>query len=212
MTDVTPGVAATAVAAAYSQKTDPGRGRWMQTYRGQPFYLQSPHPAEINPVDIAHALSNICRYGGHSKTFYSVAQHSVLVSEIVVEHWLADHGAMPRRDLALAALLHDAAEAYVGDVVKPLKMAISSSYASIERLVEDAIAERFALGNLLRHPLIKSADRIALATERRDLLNPGPFVWTDVPDPLPSIIDAWSPVEAKDRFLARFQALTEVQP
>ena len=73
---------------------------WIQTYSGKKFWLDPPMWDQIDIIDIAHALSMTCRYGGHSKFFYSVAQHCCLMSRLV-----------PKR-LALAALLHDAVEAY----------------------------------------------------------------------------------------------------
>ncbi len=87
-----------------------GRGGYsMQTFSRTMFYPLDPHPEDVHIVDIAHALANICRFGGHAKRFYSVAQHSVLVSRIV------------EPEDALHGLMHDAAEAYVGDVVRPIK-------------------------------------------------------------------------------------------
>jgi hypothetical protein len=91
------------------QATRDRRGDWMQTFTGRAFYPLDPRPEDIDPVDIAHALSLICRYGGHSSRFYSVAEHCVLMSHAVApEH-------------ALWALLHDATEAYLGDMIRPLK-------------------------------------------------------------------------------------------
>lgn len=85
------------------------RSDWMQTYTGRVFWPLEPRPEDVDIVDIAHALANLCRYGGHSKVFYSVAHHSVLVSQIV-----------PPAD-ALWGLMHDSAEAYVIDLIRPIK-------------------------------------------------------------------------------------------
>jgi hypothetical protein len=89
-------------------------GPFIQTLSGRRVNPFDASPADIDPADIAQALSNLCRFGGHSRAFYSVAQHSVIVSDL-----LADTGAAP--DAVLAALLHDAAEAYLGDLPHPLK-------------------------------------------------------------------------------------------
>src|SRR4051812_20612492 len=85
------------------------RGDWMQTYTGRAFWPLDAQPEDVDPLDIAAALSMLCRYGGHVSRFYSVAEHCLLMSEAVApEH-------------ALWALLHDATEAYMGDMVRPLK-------------------------------------------------------------------------------------------
>src|SRR5689334_2642685 len=108
------------------------RGDWMQTFTGRRFYPLSPRPGEIDPADIAHALSLLCRYGGHVDRFYSVAEHCVLMSQAVAP------------EDALAALLHDATEAYVVDVPRPLKRQLAG-YREIEEQVWFAIAYRFRL-------------------------------------------------------------------
>ena len=81
----------------------------MVTYTGKEFYPLDPNPADIDIKDIAHALSNCCRFAGHIKSFYSVAQHSVIVSELC------------EPENALAGLLHDASEAYLSDIARPVK-------------------------------------------------------------------------------------------
>lgn len=128
------------------------------TRSGLQINLLRPDPACIHLEDIAHALGNLCRFTGHTRQFYSVAQHSVHVSHLVPpEH-------------ALAALLHDATEAYLGDVSSPLKHQLPA-YREIEARMESAIATRFGL-TLPLHPSIKAADLVALATEKRDLMAP----------------------------------------
>ena len=82
---------------------------WFLTTTGRQFWPASPDPEQIQIEDIAHALSNLCRFGGHTREFYSVAQHSVLVSQNVPD------------DLRLVGLMHDATEAYCGDMIRPLK-------------------------------------------------------------------------------------------
>jgi hypothetical protein len=123
---------------------------------GAYFDLARPDPASVDIEDIAHALSLLCRFTGHCPRFYSVAQHSWEMSwNIASEH-------------ALAALLHDASEAYLGDVSAPLK-ALPPEYRALEERVQRAIAERFSLPWPFPEE-VKRADLRMLATERRDLL------------------------------------------
>jgi hypothetical protein len=171
------------------------RGDWMQTYSGRRFYPMNPRPSEIDPVDIAHALSLLCRYGGHVDRFYSVAEHCVLMSNAVApEH-------------ALAALLHDATEAYVCDVPRPLK-AYLDAYREIEDHVWAAIAIRFGLA--LELPAeVKQADTRILLTERAALM-PRAERWPvdDTHEALPVVIAGWDPVTAELAYAARLDQLT----
>lgn len=195
-------------------------GDWMQVYSGGKFWPLDPRPEETHIEDIAHALAHLCRFGGHCRVFYSVAEHSVRSSLCVP----AAH--------AFAALLHDAAEAYVVDVPRPLKVQLRG-YAEIERRVMSAIAKRFRLPGrncecpgdwpaAHHHPhcpkasnlswvipsCVKLADEIMLATEARDLMGgESAGKWALRAEPLPERIAPWSPEEAKARFLGRFAEL-----
>lgn len=146
---------------------------WIITRTGRRFDLSVPTADMVDPVDIAHSLSMQCRFNGHCQQFYSVAQHCLLVADLVP----AEH--------KLAALLHDATEAYVGDLVRPLKEGmrvfykahgIASLYHDVEHRIWAAICERFGLATELP-PCVHDADMIALATERRDLLPDHPGEW-----------------------------------
>ncbi len=172
-----------------------GRGGYsMQTFSRTMFYPLDPHPEDVHIVDIAHALANICRFGGHAKRFYSVAQHSVLVSRIV------------QPEDALHGLMHDAAEAYVGDVVRPIKhMPGMAAYHAAEQGVWCAICARFWMDARLPDG-VQKADQVALATEMRDVMA-GAVHRCNLPDPLSERIVSLPPREAKEMFIARFLEL-----
>lgn len=127
----------------------------IQTYSGLFVNPLAMTPDEITLKDIAHALSLICRFGGHCTQFYSVAQHSVLVSEITKQL-----GGTP--DQVYAALLHDATEAYLIDLPRPIKNQLPD-YKTAEKGLEKIIAEKFKV--VLDDEIIKKADMIALAME-----------------------------------------------
>lgn len=139
-----------------------GDSTWIQTYTGGLFWPLDPHADDVRIEDIAHALSMKCRFSGHCKQFYSVAQHSYLM----VDH-LESIGIMDKRVL-LTALLHDAAEAYTADIPRPVKQLIPE-FKEVEQRIERVIAEKF---NLI-YPFpqgIKDFDTKMLETERRDLM------------------------------------------
>jgi hypothetical protein len=173
------------------------RGDWIQTFTGVQFWPLDPRADEIRIEDIAHALAQQCRFGGHCRSFYSVAEHSVRVSRVV-----------PPQD-ALWGLLHDGSEAYCVDVPRPLKRHLSE-YGVIENRLMLAICERFRLP-VTMPASVKRADQVLLNTEKRDLTGPAPAPWTvaqGMPtEPLQERIEPWSPFEAKARFLARFYEL-----
>lgn len=172
-------------------------GATMITAGGLYFDFLDPQPEQIQLTDIAWGLSNCCRFNGHVQTFYSVAQHSVLVSLIVPE------------DQALAALLHDASEAYTGDMVKPLKQLLPD-FKAVEKRIETAIASKFGLPVEMSAE-IKNADLRLLRTEQRDLTAAAGDNWNglDAYEPLPDRIDPLLPQQAFDLFWNRLLDLTE---
>jgi len=129
---------------------------YIKTFSGKKINLRNPSSSDIDLADIGASLSKICRFGGHCSEFYSVAQHSVLVALMAPE---------PLRG---AALLHDATEAYLGDVVKPLKVILGPVYNELEMAFEQAIRERFhwlpTIGQREKEE-IKKCDILALQIE-----------------------------------------------
>lgn len=163
---------------------------------GKYFNFLDPDAAEYDIEVIAQGLSNCCRFTGHCE-FYSVAQHSVLVSGIVPE------------EFALEGLLHDAHEAFTHDVSTPLK-SILPDYRALEHRIERSVLKRFELYTTL-HLEVKAADLRLLATEKRDLMPFGDGSnWPMIKgvQPLLGTIRPWSPIVAKRRFLDRFNTCT----
>lgn len=176
---------------------------WIQTYSGKKYDVFNPDPNAIYIEDIAHALSNLCRYNGHTPGFYSVAEHSILVSEIFQDG----------RKMALYALLHDAAEAYIGDYCHPIKQHLKN----INELEDHNLKVIFGVFGL-EYPApdeIELADRAITVLEYESLMYRGlkwelekkchnnPYV------PFARIlgINGYSPKEAKMKFLQRFEEL-----
>lgn len=174
------------------------RGNWMQTYTGRQFYPLDPRPEDVDVTDIAHALSMQCRYNGHVRKFYSVAEHCVLISGLVdPEH-------------AFWALLHDATEAYVGDMVRPLKLHMPQ-YRDVEDRVMLAIAERFGLDPQMPAE-VKAADSRILLDERAALMGDPAGDWQVDGEPFGVRIEAWPPASAREEYLHRFAELAEKKP
>lgn len=176
---------------------------WMQTFSGGRYYWHDRSKSQIRLIDIAHALSNICRFGGHSK-FYSVAQHSVFVSRLV--------GTESNGRYTFFSIMHDAGEAYIGDIVKPLKHSLGDTVDELERKCMLQICEYFDVpplgsieGDEKIAEAIKRADNIALATEVRDLVcTPDIGPWGLSEKPYGGSIDPLGPEESRSLFLKRF--------
>jgi len=169
------------------------KGDWIQTFTGISFWPLDPRPDEILIQDIAHALSMQCRFTGHVKYFYSVAEHSVHVSRVCLP------------EDALWGLLHDASEAYLADVAGPLKR-FMPEYVEAEANLQRAFARRFDLSED-EPESVRIADQRVLAAEVRDLLSPMPYKLESTPPADLRINPPWSPQEAKDRFMTRFNEL-----
>lgn len=175
--------------------------RYFRTYMGRHVHPLCPSPDEIDIEDIAHSLSQTCRFLGHTDGFYSVAQHSVLVSELV-----------PAED-ALWGLLHDASEAYLGDLPAPIKC---EPEMGVYRIAEDGMMLAVCRKFCLRPGMPKSvmaADRLALATEFRDVTTVDDPDWIvgecGVAPMADYAILPWPSLVAEDRFLRRFWELAK---
>jgi hypothetical protein len=138
----------------------------IETVSGVDFDYENP---EVWLGDVAHGLAHECRFGRHTSWFYSVAEHSILVSAMVEELLPGD------RELALAALWHDAHEAYMGDVPTPLKQMLGEGWHRIADGIDRSVAKYLDIApNLLTHPVVKYADRAAMLFEASVLkLGPG---------------------------------------
>ena len=168
---------------------------YISTFLGNRFYPSECRIDQIDMEDIAHGLAYQCRFNGQTNQFYSVAQHSLMVASLVPPAY--------RR----AALLHDAAEAYLGDMVKPLKVLLPG-FSEIEEKVTQLIADRFQL-DFSDYAPIKAADLVALATEKRDLMPHSVEPWSYLLgyEPLPQRLTPLLPLDAKRQFLEAWEIL-----
>lgn len=135
-------------------------GHYCRLHSGRASWPKDPRPSDIHIADITHALSHLCRFNGHCRKFYSVAEHSVLCSYIVP------------REYALEALLHDAVEAYCGDMVMPLKRCMPE-FLALERKIDEAVRDRFGLPKTMSEPVLL-ADRRMVHLEFLELMNHTP--------------------------------------
>ena len=184
-----------------SRPSPPAPGPYLQTVSGRFVNPFDPDPEQLDPADIARALANICRFGGHCRPFYSVAQHSVIVSELVEQRGgdLED---------VFAALMHDAAEAYLGDMPHPIKhrSPLGAAFKEAEAHLESVLRTRFSIKADV--PEIKRIDRALLATERRSVSGES-WDWPELEgvEALDIELVAWPPDDAERAFTARFDAL-----
>lgn len=161
---------------------------WMQTYTRRHIVLSKIGPLDIDLRDIAHALSMQCRFNGHSKKFYSIAEHSILMHNLV------------RPEYALEALLHDAVEAYIGDIITPLKHYIPE-IKTIERRIDRVIRSTFNLPSFIS-PEVKAADLFMLATESEYVMSGQVQDWELHVTPLARVkFNFWTPKKVERIFL-----------
>lgn len=183
----------------FDKDNDPRGDGWFVTRSGLRFYPLNPRAEEVLIEDIAFALSNISRFGGHVN-FFSVAEHSCNVSDHCPD------------ELKLLGLLHDATEAYLGDVVRPLKQQLPE-YREAEHRMWGVISGKFGLPAFMPKS-IKDVDNRALLAERNALMNPGPntrdWGWDGAYEPLPlGDLYGWHPARARYEFMKRFWELSK---
>ncbi|QIG68870.1 putative metal-dependent phosphohydrolase protein [Rhizobium phage RHph_Y55] len=164
----------------------------LTTYTGTEFVPSAPVAEDVHPLDIIHPLSLQCRYGGHVKRFYSVAEHCVHLSHLVA----------PKH--ALWALLHDASEAYIVDIPAPVK-ALLPEYLGIEEQIMAAVCERFGLAPEMPDE-VRHADIRIRSDEGMELIH-GSHPWIIPEDSFGIELDCFSPARARTVFLSRLREL-----
>lgn len=169
----------------------------IQTFSGSHIDFVNIEENQYNIWDIAHALSNICRFSGHSLDFYSVAQHCVIASRTVPLEYAYD------------TLMHDMTEAYLGDISSPLKKLLHD-YTAIEHKFEQHMRRYFGCEPVMSD-VVKNIDLVMLATERRDLMFDTGVHWPilDGVTPLSERIECWTPSKAKIEFINRYMELVD---
>ncbi len=173
---------------------------WIMTFNGREFSPLNPRPEDVNIMDIAHSLAMQCRFTGHTRGFYSVAEHAIMVSNIC-----------DPKD-ALWGLLHDATEAYLVDLPRPLKRhsSLGSEYQKIESKLQAVICQAFWLSPQ-QPESVSIADKVALGIEARDLMprHPAWDKWISIIGQCPySVHVPLSPNDAEHYFLHRFAQVT----
>lgn len=174
---------------------------FIQLQSGKTFDFLNPKPEDITIEDIANALSKLCRFTGHIDRFYSVAEHSVRVANMVP-------GAYQR-----AALMHDATEAFIGDMATPLKRLVPA-YRDIEARVWEAVAKRFNLGEQACRT-VKAADH-QICVDEANAFGLDTTTWDYMPPANVKNVarlastGGWSRTEAEFKFLARAKELNVI--
>jgi len=169
---------------------------WMRTFTGLQFDFLNIKACQIHILDIAHSLANQCRFTGHIKEFYSVAEHSLIVSHLVPE------------EFALAGLLHDASEAYLADINKPAK-SLLPQYYELEKKVQAAIAKRYDFKHGTDE--VQYADNTALIAEAKHLLEEKDFSgWGEIEYDETFVYKSipLTPRQAEQKFMLRFLKLS----
>jgi len=171
---------------------------YIETFSGKKFYFLDPNPEDIDIIDIAHSLSMQCRFTGHAKDFYSIAEHSLIVAELCPPEY------------KLWGLLHDASEAYLTDVASPVKPHLIN-YKLMERVIMEPISKHFGL-SLDVPKEVHKADMEALRIEAYWLMKSKGETWliNKGLEPMDSVppLKGYNPEEAKEAFLKEFNRLT----
>lgn len=159
----------------------------LNTYSGKLLDFANPKPESIDIIDIAHSLANQCRFSGHIQSFYSVAEHSCKVAEMVPQKY------------KLAALLHDAAEAYITDIPRPLKYFLAGKIVKLENKILKLIAEKYGFDFPI-HKKVWQADDKMLEYEWQYMVKTKAL----------NKIAYMTPDEAKMQFLIDFHKYSEI--
>lgn len=168
---------------------------WLHTYTGRAFYPLDPKADDIHINDIAHGLSHICRYNGQCSMFYSVAEHCVLLYKVLPP------------ELRFWGLMHDASEAYLCDVPRPYKHALTN-YKEIEEKIMQVVAKKYGLSWPIPDE-VKSFDTQIILNEKTTLFKNSPKPWRIQGEPIPNVhIRCWPPTTAKAQFLSAFAECT----
>jgi uncharacterized protein len=180
------------------------KGNYIQTFSGIRFYLLDPRAEDVNAYDIAHSLSNNCRFTGHTKEFYSVATHSILCADQARKDGMS-------AKIQLYCLLHDGSEAYLNDIARPLKEILGTLYTDMEDTVQEVIYEQFGLPQPTEEEwkTVKFYDDFLLANEIGQLMvNSEDFgiepIYNGVHFPR-----GYSNVQTRNRFLEILEQLIE---
>lgn len=177
------------------------KGDYIYLVNGKRFYFQDPRPEDFTIEVIAHSTSLTCRFGGQCSTFYSIAQHQILVASRLRKH-------------ALRGLLHDGSEGFIHDIVKPLKNVIEPIYGPIEKKIQDCIYKRFGLDpdDIYGERAVKNADMRMLVTEIPQLIpkrtKSNKKSYMNLYKPYNLKITPWEPKKARDNYLKAFYLLT----
>jgi uncharacterized protein len=199
--------------AAQRGRAEAAPRAWQRMLSGRRLDLLDPSPLDVEVADIAHGLARVARWNGQTigDHAFSVAQHSVVVEEIVAH---ATPGMAAR--WRLAALLHDAAEYVIGDMISPFKAALGLDYRLFEARLESAIHLRFGLPDRIPAPIraaIKAADRACAFFEATQLAgfshSEALTLFGSPPRGYVLVIEPLPPKEAENRYLQRFQVLSE---
>jgi hypothetical protein len=175
---------------------------FIETYTGRAFWPLNPSIDALSIIDIAHALSNQCRYTGHVRYFYSVAQHCCLLSK-----WVADHGGDALT--CLQVHMHDAPEAYLVDIARPVKQYMPE-YRVWDHKINDVIREWMGWKDLPIPGIVDDLDSRIIVDERAQLMSPEQKNdWGHRLKPVGVKIEPWSPVQAEQTFLMQYAAYSK---
>ena len=190
----------------------PPPGAWQRMLSGRRLNLLEPSPLDVEIEDIAHGLARVARWNGQTKGphAFSVAQHCLLVERLA-----GDLSPAIGREGRLAALLHDAPEYVIGDLISPFKRAVGINYKVLEHKLQEAIHQRFGLPPVIDaklEKLIKKADMASAYLEATQLAGfsvaEAQRFFGSVPEAMQSRLEPWDVIQAQDRFLQRFAELS----